>query len=330
MLLCKPIGALVFYPLLISGRLLALACFIGICWGSALPAFAQEQKNTAEAAPAIVILVPPNVLDSLEHFLKPGETLETFSDFGRAGNYRDLTDYILLRQVLQRAGNLLPIVVEPWLDVSYDRVLTRLRKGGASVFSNGIWREDISPDDSKLKASAALFGFGEMEAGLYMSPANAKRLTTKSLEDVHRLSAVSSDQWLPDWKALESLGLTHVYNHFHWEGMMKMVYTQRVDFMLIGFSDRADLSYQALGIRLEPVPGMKVRLAGSRGWAVSLTQPAGRETYRLIEAGLARMRAQGAIRRAYEQAGVINARVANWQVINQLPDPNRTQAQLAH
>lgn len=278
---------------------------------------ADSSSIAAEDAPsALVILVSPTVLDSLRTFLHPGESPDSFDDFARAGNYRDLTDYLLLRRALALGGNSLPVVNEPWFDVSYDRVVLRLRSGHAAVFSNGIWREDFSAKDVQLKVSSPLLGYGEMEAGLYMSPENPKLKSTKTLDDVRKLTAVSSKQWRPDWNALEKLGLARLYNNVYWESMVRMVRSQRVDFMLSGFSSRADLSYQAMGITLVPVQGMKVKLAGSRGWIISSTNPQGPEAYKAIEKGLVILREQGVIARAYRAAGVINNKVSDWKVLN--------------
>lgn len=277
----------------------------------------NSSQITPEHSPAaVIILVPPTVLDTLRIFLRPGESPDTFDDFARAGNYRDLTDYLLLRRALTLGGNKLPVILEPWFDVSYDRVVLRLRSGSSTVFSNGIWREDFSANDLQLKVSSPLFNYGEMEAGLYMSPDNPKLHSTKTLEDVRKLTAVSSKQWRPDWNALEQLGLTALHNNVYWESMIRMVRSQRVDFMLSGFSARDDLSYQAIGITLVPIPGIKIKLAGSRGWVVSLTSAQGPEAHKAIERGLAILREQGVVTRAYRAAGTINDSVAHWKVLN--------------
>lgn len=298
----------------------ALSCWINwlfallLCF--AQPTTSQEIPVSDKSAQVIVILVPPSVLETIQRVLRPGESPDTFDDYAREGNYRDLTDYLLLRRALTLGGNKLPVVIEPWLDVSYDRVLLRLRAGHAAIFSNGMWREDIPLGDLELKVSAPLFSYGEMEVGIYMSPQNPKLHTTKTREDVQKLSAVSSKQWRPDWIALQQLGLERLYDNVYWESMLKMVRSQRVDFMLIGFSNREDLSYNAVGITLKPVPNMKVKLAGSRGWVISQTHPQGAAAHRAIEKGMAILRRDGIIRRAYIGAGVINDSVANWQVLN--------------
>ncbi|PUA30671.1 MAG: hypothetical protein B0W54_09445 [Cellvibrio sp. 79] len=281
---------------------------------------ADTSSSSVSSQPApVVILVPPTVLDNVNAFLRRDEAPETFNDFSRAGIYRDLVDYLLLRRALALGGNSRPVVIEPWYDVSYDRVVLRLRSGHAAVFSNGIWREDISADDRQLKISSPLLRYGELETGIYMSPQNPRLNSTKTLDDVQKLTAVSSRQWRPDWNALQQLGLIKLHDNVHWESMMKMVHTRRVDFMLIGFSARDDLSYQAMGITLMPVQGLKVKLAGSRGWVMSMTNPAGADAYKAIEKGLAMLREQDVIARAYRASGVINDRVADWKVLN--PEP---------
>lgn len=282
---------------------------------------ADASSSSASSQPAsIVILVPPSVLENAKTFLHPNETPETFTDFSRAGSYRDLIDYLLLRRALVLGGNTLPIIIEPWYDVSYDRMVLRLRSGHAAVFSNGIWREDIPDDDRQLKVSSPLLRFGEMETGIYMNPHNPKLQSTRTLADVQKLTAVSSKQWRPDWNALQQLGLAKLHDNVHWESMMKMVHTRRVDFMLIGFSAHEDLGYRAMGITLMPVQGVKVKLAGSRGWVISMTHPAGADAYRAIEKGLLLLREEGVITQAYRAAGVINERVSDWKVLN--PDMN--------
>lgn len=277
---------------------------------------ASTRVATSTPAEKVVILVPPSVLETIQVVLQPGESPDTFDDYARKGNYRDLTDYLLLRRALTLGGNTLPVVVEPWLDVSYDRVLLRLRAGHAAVFSNGMWREDIPLGDLELKTSSPLFEYGEMEVGIYMSPHNPKLHTIKTRADVQKLSAVSSKQWRPDWIALQQLGLERLYDNVYWESMLKMVRSQRVDFMLIGFSNAEDLSYNAVGITLKPVPNMKVKLAGSRGWVISQTNPQGPSAYAAIEKGLGILRTNGVIKRAYRDAGVVNSAVENWAVLN--------------
>jgi hypothetical protein len=299
-------------------RLLLYLVLIVIMMSSHWLHAADEETGAAleSTSAELIILVPPTVLDALDNFLRADESPDTFDDYAREGNYRDLTDYLLLRRALALGGNQVPVMIEPWLDVSYDRMVLRLRSGKATVFSNGIWREDFPSNDLQLKVSSPLFNFGEMEAGLYMSPDNPKLHAIKTLNDVHTLTAVSSKQWRPDWVALEQIGLTTLYDSVHWENMMKMVRSQRVDFMLSGFSRADDLSYQAIGITLVPVPGMKVKLAGSRSWVISLTNVRGAEAYSSIEKGLKILRQQGVVERAYRAAGVINDKVAHWRVLN--------------
>ena len=267
----------------------------------------------------LVILVPPTVIARTKQFLRPDENPDTFDDFSRPGNYRDLTDYLLLRRALALGGNRQPIEVRPWQAISYERMLADLRKGEITLFSNAIWREDILPTDKQLLITSPILNFGEMEAGLYMNPENPKLKKIKGQDDLQQLTAVTSRQWNPDWNALNKLNLLNLYDAVNFENMLRMVYRQRVDFMLIPFTATPDLHYEAIGIKLIPVPNVKIQLQGSRGWVVSKTNPLGTKTYTAIESGLAQLRKQGIISRAYREAGVINDQVKNWKVLNPLP-----------
>lgn len=99
-----------------------------------------------------------------------------------------------------------------------------------------------------------------------------------------------------------------------------MVATHRADFMLIPFSKEEDLSFDALGITLKPRPGVKVRLAGSRGWVISKVHPKAELTCSALERGLKQLRESGRIDKAYIESGVINPNVEDWTVLNQ-PSP---------
>ncbi len=66
----------------------------------------------------------------------------------------------------------------------------------------------------------------------------------------------------------------------------------------------------------ETITIFKILLAGSRGWAVSRTYPLGRETYIILERGLAQLHKQGIVTRAYRETGVINSKVKDWRIIN--------------
>lgn len=276
------------------------------------------QSTTSAAQKTIDILVPPAVLEDIPVFLD-NDSIVSVKDFDRPKSRRDTVDFILLYQALVLGGiDETDIKLINWGDDSYNRLLSRLRSGAQVLFSNTIWREDITEDDPTLTVSEASLKNGDYIAGLYMAPNNPK---FSQPIDLTHLTAISSKQWRPDWQALEKLPLKHLYREVNWEGMLKMVHSQRVDFMLIPFSAHPDFEQKALGITLKPLKNIKIALAGSRGWAISKTHPRSIEVINAVNKGIAQLKHQGIVRQAYIAAGVINPRVAHWPLASQLTQP---------
>ncbi len=56
-----------------------------------------------------------------------------------------------------------------------------LRQGDVTLFSNVIWREDVSANDPQLAVTSPLLAYGEIEVGLYMNSANPRFTQLKNL-----------------------------------------------------------------------------------------------------------------------------------------------------
>lgn len=268
------------------------------------------------ASEEIHVIALPAVLDELEEYLH-GREISEVVDYSGPLSRRDMVEHILVYQALTLGGiNKKQIKVSPWPGVSYKRMLTLLKSGTATLFSNTIWREDILQDHPQIAVSSETLGYGENIAGLYMNPSNPKYFSELV---VHELTAVSSPQWKPDWNALRSIPLKHIYGAVNWESMVKMVDTQRADFMLIPFTTKADFSINTIGVNLKPKKGVKIALEGTRGWAVSKTHPAGKLALDALEKGLLILNSNGALKKAYEQAGTLNRKVTHWKTLNNTP-----------
>lgn len=272
----------------------------------------RANELAGEPQSSINILVVDIVMDDMPSFLQ-GESILDIDNFDRPGSRRDLVDYVLLMQSLVLGGiSASEIRTEKWGGVSYDRMLLRMSDAEAVVFSNTIWREDVGEDHPTLFVSAETLKKGQYFAGIYMNPENPK--FSQKL-DFSQMTAVSSHQWRPDWNALNKLPLKHLYNTVNWEHMFKMVYIQRVDFMLIAFPSTTDLTYSAIGLNLKPKPNLKVELDGSRGWVISKNHPQGFRVKQAVDRGLVTLHKMGRVKRAYEAAGVIHPGVEGWNVI---------------
>ncbi len=267
----------------------------------------------SSASSAVHLLALPAVLDDLDSYLN-GRDIENVTNFSGTLSRRDTVEHVLMYQALLLGGlKKTEIQVSPWKGVSYKRLMSLLQEGYATTFSNTIWREDVYENHSKLYVTSEMLSYKENIAGLYMTPLNPK---FNDEINIQNWTAVSSLQWKPDWNALQTIPLQRVYSAVNWESMVKMVHSQRADFMLLPFSTEPDLSFTAIGITLKPKAGVKVILDGSRGWIVSKAHPAGNRTYEALERGIKELHELGRIKKAYTDAGVINSRVEGWKVLN--------------
>jgi hypothetical protein len=103
--------------------------------------------------------------------------------------------------------------------------------------------------------------------------------------------------------------------------MVSMVQGKRVDFLLAPFQPTEDMSLGVNGAILIPIPNIQISLSGSRVFSVSKKHPLGKEAIKAINIGLIKMKKMGIIKKAYEQSGFINAKVANWKTINKTITP---------
>ncbi len=269
--------------------------------------------NTAELesmARPLVVLVPPDVLDQYHIYLAGRSPLdiETFSGLGAS---RVLAELILLHQALALGGCKRTIELQPVGD--YRRMLALLNEGKADLRGLSVWREDVAVVPGGLLLSAPLFREGEYEAGFYTNTSNKGALKATNLDQLKRLSAVSNNNWTVDWRTLESMGLSYLYHNGSYLAMVKMVYSERADFMLAPFPGGDDLTLNLKGLTLEPIPGIKVALQGSRHWVASRR---GAAAFDALEKGLAQLREGGMLEKAFVEAGVFNAAVHDWDIVN--------------
>ena len=88
------------------------------------------------------------------------------------------------------------------------------------------------------------------------------------------------------------------------------------DVLLAPFQPTPDLSMQVNGRKLVPILNVKVGLQGSRHFFVSKASPIGAEVSKSLNDGLGKLRAQGAIEKAYRDSGFFNNATKNWNRLN--------------
>lgn len=261
------------------------------------------------AAESLEVLVPPDVLADYRTWVSARDPL-TLRDFSGPGGRRDVVELALVQQALVAGGETRSVTFSEV--PTYQRSLVELRAGHALLLGTSAWRTDLEALGEDVLISRPLVAEGGFEAGLYTIPGNARALAAKSVADVRQLSVVSNPDWTADWTTLQRLAPARLDGTPTWEAMVRMVGAGNVDVLLAPFQATADLSFTVDGVRLVPIPGLKIALVGSRHLAVSAKHPHGAAVAAALDRGLLQLTADGTIERAYRDAGFINTRVATW------------------
>ena len=248
----------------------------------------------------ITIYIRDDVFKDYQNFIGERDVL-TIKNFSGKSIRRDVVDMIIAQQALKLGG----------FDYSFRyasgkvnfRNTKMLQNGDLLISFDSYWLEDAKALVDKIFISDELIRKGEYIAGIYTNPNNQKVLAIKTLSDLTELSAVSTSKWKTDWKTLSDLPLKELTDESEWLSMARLVNLQWVDFLLMPFHSTEDQSYTMGEITLIPVKGIGIELYDSRHFVISKQHPKGNEAIKAINIGLKKLRAQGAITKAYTQAG---------------------------
>jgi hypothetical protein len=100
------------------------------------------------------------------------------------------------------------------------------------------------------------------------------------------------------------------------ESMFRAVDANLADSVMLEFSSLKDLSHTVLGIKLVPIPGIKVILDGNRRFIIPKAIPIANEIHSTLSNGMAVLRKNGTIDRAWRESGFINTHVQSWKILN--------------
>lgn len=277
-----------------------------------------HDKSSSDRINDINVLISSNILKDTQLFAD-GRPFHDINHFNQTGVRRDVVSLILLNKALRLGGYTGSIHYQP--DSEYKRLISRIRKAGAVMMAEPVWRKHVESDPALL-VSEPVIRTGEFEAGLYTSPNNQLALASSLPKPYSQFSATTSPHWPRDLEALDKLGIEKIHLSLYWKNMVKFVYAKRADFTLAPFQNSQDLSIQAYGVTLTPIKNVKVALSGSRHFIVSRKHPQGAQIYQHLQKGLNHLRNDGTITRAYTESGFFNNRVKDWQLLN----ANSTQA----
>lgn len=230
------------------------------------------------------------------------------------GSHLEIVEMIILQQALHIGGLEESVIFEPH-EIANLGEIASIVDGSILMYGRSMWMQTSADYQGSLYISEPVIEYGHFEAGLYFNT-QASNLEQTSYAELEELKVVSNPRWNADWRALRNSPMS-VQNFIGpWENMLAMVDAKIVDVMLINFSVSRDLDLIFGGKRYRPIKGLKVVLPDSRHFVVSKKHPKGKVVFQALEKGLRIMREQGKIRRLYQQAGVFNHLVQDWEVVN--------------
>jgi len=285
-----------------------------LCW-LLLATPAMLLANESEKAPIGLL---PDIKNDYLLFLA-NRAPEEITFFGGPHARRDVAELILLQQALTLGG--FKRQINFIHEENYFRSIRNVVEGKTLCISGTIWLQDLDQVKDRVLISPAMVRDGEFLVGLYTSPHNQQALGSKTLAALTQLRAVSSSQWKPDLQALQTLGFHKIMYTPNWINMARMLNVGRVDLTLAPFGMSPDLSIRVEGIELVPIQGVKVIIPGSRHWPISQKHPHGVEFSDALGRGMAILRAQGTIERAYRESGFFHPEVADWMLLNDAVRP---------
>ncbi len=248
----------------------------------------------------ILIYIRDDVYIDYQAFIGNKDVLAIDNFSGKAVR-RDVVDMIIAQQALKLGG----------FNHTFRYAAGKVNFRNTKMLQNGLllisfdtyWQQDAQALADKVYISAPVIRNGEYVAGIYTSPNNNKVLAIKSLADLQTLTAVSTPLWRTDWQTLQALPLKELIQENSWLSMARMVNIQWIDFLLMPFNSTPDQSFIMEKIHLVPVKNIAIILKDSRHFVISKLHPQGKAAFIAINKGLSILREQGAIMKAYQQAG---------------------------
>ncbi|MBQ4861456.1 hypothetical protein J8L98_07100 [Pseudoalteromonas sp. MMG013] len=248
----------------------------------------------------VQMYIRDDVYNDYVRFLDGRSPLE-ITDFRGGYIRRDVVDMILVQQALLLGGFNKSFIYQTG-NVNF-RNTSLLRQGKLLLSFDSYWLADAQAEKKDVFISDAVIEEGEYFAGIYYAPNNASVEKIEQINDLKDLSAVSTPRWRTDWQTLSLLPLQRLAVEHEWVAQAHMVSRKWVDFMLMPLMPSKGNEYKLEGIHLIAHKKWIVLLLGSRHFVVSRHHVDGERAFKALQIGLALLRQQGAIKKAYLQAG---------------------------
>ncbi|MCE2594942.1 hypothetical protein K6Y31_08950 [Motilimonas cestriensis] len=273
-------------------------------------AFSLQVWAAPQKSDQLIIVLPADVKADYETYIAGRDPL-TMTNYTGNGARRDVVEVVLVQQALKFGGIDSP--VRFITADSHARIIKQVLAGRAVLAGNSIWLDLLTSSEELLYVSQPIIESGQFEAGLYTIESNKTALKAKGMDEIRSLIAVSSKAWIIDWQTLNAMKMRKLINTVKWSSMVKMVNIGRADFLLAPFQPTPDMSFDPEGVKLIPIPNLKIGLQGSRHFAISKRHPQGKAVAEALDRGIAIMKERGLVNQAYQDSGFFNTKVKDWQ-----------------
>ena len=263
-----------------------------------------------KAEPAkIIITMQDDVYKDYLCLLNGRSPLEV-TDYSGKCSRRDVVEIVLFQQVLALGGLSANFT---FVGGNHSLRNKRLLETGFLLGSvDTFWLQDAKETDFLLISKPMILA-GEYTAGIFTTKKNMHLLASKSLKDLQQFTGVSSKNWTADWAAMQGLGLKKLVDEPIWSAQISLVKKGFVDFMLAPLN----VNFKEQEWDLVAVPKLAVLLNDSRHFVFSKHHPQASVALEAANKGIAIMRENGMIHKAYSEAQMFYAVEHGYHIINQ-------------
>ncbi|HEY0946814.1 MAG TPA: methyl-accepting chemotaxis protein [Opitutaceae bacterium] len=224
---------------------------------------------------------------------------------------RPTVDLVLQLQALAAGG--LDFDYELSVHQNHGRAVVEVQQGYNHLTAETVWDSEITRNADNLLSSQPVILNGQFEKGLYVRPDHPRLLEARLPEALSDCIGATVFNWAVDLQLLEALGLKRIEKASRIENVFQLLRDGRADFTLLEFAATPDMSLEHGGVKLIPVPQCKVALPGSRSWIVSKHAPHAAEILQALDRGIAALRQEGRIERAFGECGFFHPKVSRWK-----------------
>lgn len=278
-------------------------------WG--VPVLSALLLSNALAGTAVTSVAEPVNLEYVNTWIAEAKGCENIRSYARPNIIRFSVEAVLACQALKLGGydGEYKLVPAP----NHTRAMLMAATGEATMPTETLWTEDL--DEKKFYATKPLLADGDIVFGAFVTADKLKSYSVKNLNDLKKLKAVTSRNWVKDWATLTGMGIDTLDAN-SLEAIYKMIGANRAQFTLWSFNALPSFEVTVESVTLAPLPGIKILMHGERRLAVSKAAPNGKEVYEALNKGIEILRANGTIARAWRESGYINKRTESWTALN--------------